>query len=153
MTGCAICTRDLPLFNAVIPSMNFRDILSHEKLSGFVEVGAGVHNLTVGDRVVVPLTISCIDTVPERLALGRAETLGFMKDDMCRGLLDEIALAPAINKGLALKMSQTPAQRCLAPQLERIEKGEIGPSFVIWHVVLRMAQTCIGRFGTKKMAA
>ncbi len=331
VTACAICGSDLHLYNGVIPSMMSGDILGHETMGEVVEVGADVHNLKVGDRVVVPFTISCgdcffckkglfsscensnpnrkladtmwghspaglfgyshmlggyaggqaeylrvpfadvgpikvpnsltddqvlflsdifptgymaaefcnpqpgdtiaiwgagpvgqfairsalllgasrvicIDTVPERLALARAggaETLDFMKDDIygeltertngrgpdacidavgteasplgsvdavldrvkqaallgtdrphvlrqainnCRnggivsvvgvygGLLDKIPMGAAINKGLTFKMSQTPAQRYLAPLLERIEKGEIDPSFVITHV-------------------
>lgn len=74
--------------------MNFRDILSHERLLGFVEVGAGVHNLTAGDRVVVPLTISCIGTVAERLALGGARTLHFMKDDRHGALTERTSRRP-----------------------------------------------------------
>ena len=50
------------------------------------------------------------------------------------GLLDKIPMGAAINKGLTFRMSQTPVQRYLAPLLDRIEKGEIDPSFVITHV-------------------
>jgi len=35
------------------------DILGHEPMGEVVEVGSGVDNLKVGDRVVVPFTISC----------------------------------------------------------------------------------------------
>ena len=331
VTACAICGSDLHLYNGVIPSRQSCDILGHETMGEVVEVGVEVKNLKIGDRVVVPFTISCgecffcikglfsscersnpnrqmadavwghspaglfgyshmlggysggqaeylrvpfadvgpikvpnslsddqvlflsdifptgfmaaefcnpqpgdtiaiwgagpvgqfairsalmlgasrvicIDTVPERLALAReggAETLDFLKDDIygeltertngrgpdacidavgteasplgavdamldrvkqaallgtdrphvlrqaitnCRnggivsivgvygGLLDKIPMGAAINKGLTFRMSQTPVQRYLAPLLDRIEKGEIDPSFVITHV-------------------
>lgn len=49
------------------------------------------------------------------------------------GMLDKIPLGAAMNKGLTLKMGQTHMQRYLQPLLERIENGEIDPSFVITH--------------------
>jgi threonine dehydrogenase-like Zn-dependent dehydrogenase len=39
----------------------------------------------------------------------------------------------AINRGLTFRMAQTPVQHYLPKLLERIEKGEIDPSFVIAH--------------------
>ena len=39
----------------------------------------------------------------------------------------------AINRGLTFRMAQTPVQRYLPILMERIEKGEIDPSFVITH--------------------
>ncbi len=330
VTACAICGSDLHLYNGVIPSMKSGDVLGHETMGEVMEVGPEVTNLKVGDRVVVPFTISCgecffcqrglfsgcersnpnhkmaetlwghspaglfgyshllggyaggqaeylrvpyadvgpikvpdhltdeqvlflsdifptgymgaemcdiqpgntiaiwgcgpvgqfairsalllgagrviaIDAVPERLALARAggaETLDFMKDDIyeslqemthgrgpdacidavgteasplgsvdsvldrakqmawvgtdrphvlrqainnCRnggivsivgvygGLLDKVPMGSAINRGLTFKMAQTPVQKYLRPLLERIERGEIDPSFVITH--------------------
>ena len=50
------------------------------------------------------------------------------------GLIDKVPMGSAINRGLTFKMAQTPVQRYLKPLLERIEKGEIDPSFVISHV-------------------
>jgi threonine dehydrogenase-like Zn-dependent dehydrogenase len=38
-----------------------------------------------------------------------------------------------MNKGLTLKMGQTHVQRYLEPLLEKIEEGQIDPSFVITH--------------------
>jgi len=49
------------------------------------------------------------------------------------GFLDKIPMGSAINRGLTFKMAQTPVQRYLPSLLERIEKGEIDPSFVITH--------------------
>ena len=39
----------------------------------------------------------------------------------------------AFAKGLTFKMGQTNMQKYLAPLLERIQKGEIDPSFIISH--------------------
>lgn len=49
------------------------------------------------------------------------------------GLVDKIPLGAAFNKGLTLTMGQTHTQRYMAPLLERIERGEIDPTFVISH--------------------
>lgn len=49
------------------------------------------------------------------------------------GYLDKIPMGSAINRGLTFKMAQTPVQRYLPMLLERIEKGDIDPSFVITH--------------------
>ena len=59
VTSTAICGSDLHLYDAVIPTMEKGDILGHEFMGEVVEVGSGVKNLKVGDRVVVPFTISC----------------------------------------------------------------------------------------------
>ena len=330
VTACAICGSDLHIFDGVIPQMKKGDVLGHETMGEVVEVGKDNKKLKVGDRVVVPFTISCgecffckrgyfsacersnpdkktaeevwghspaglfgyshmlggfpggqaeylrvpfadvgpmkvpegltdeqvlflsdifptgymaaefcdieegdtiaiwgcgpvgqfairsafllgagrvlaIDTVPERLALAKeagAETLDFRKDDVyariqeltqgrgadacidavgtepdtmsgadamldrakvatylatdrphvlrqaihcCRnfgtvsivgvygGFLDKIPMGSAINRGLTFRMAQTPVQHYLPSLLERIEKGEIDPSFVITH--------------------
>lgn len=332
VTACAICGSDLHLYNGFMPGMMSGDVMGHETMGEVMEVGAEVHNLKVGDRVVVPFTISCgqcffckkglfsgcensnpepnrtaasklwghspaglfgythllggyaggqaeylrvpfadvgpikvpghltdeqvlflsdifptgymgadfceiepgdtiavfgcgpvgqfsiksafllgaerviaIDTVPERLALARksgAETIDFMNEDVHErinemthgrgadacidavgteatpgasadsildrakqvawmgtdrphvlrqaitntrnggivsiigvygGLLDKIPMGSAINRGLTFKMAQTPVQKYLPGLLERIEKGEIDPSFVITH--------------------
>lgn len=49
------------------------------------------------------------------------------------GLLDKIPMGAAFNKGLTLKMGQTHVHKYLHPLLDRIQKGEIDPSFVITH--------------------
>lgn len=59
VTSCAICGSDLHLYDGVIPSMKHGDVLGHETMGEVVEVGAKTKNLKVGDRVVVPFTISC----------------------------------------------------------------------------------------------
>lgn len=59
ITSTAICGSDLHLYNGYIPSMMPGDILGHEFMGEVVEVGSGVERFKVGDRVVVPFTISC----------------------------------------------------------------------------------------------
>jgi threonine dehydrogenase-like Zn-dependent dehydrogenase len=58
VTACAICGSDLHIFDGMIPSMETGDIVGHETMGEVVEVGAEATNLKVGDRVVVPFTIS-----------------------------------------------------------------------------------------------
>jgi threonine dehydrogenase-like Zn-dependent dehydrogenase len=59
ITSTAICGSDLHLYNALIPFMEPGDILGHEFMGEVMEVGRGVNNLRVGDRVVVPFPIAC----------------------------------------------------------------------------------------------
>ena len=49
------------------------------------------------------------------------------------GQVGPIALGALMQKGLTLKTGQTHVQRYLAPLLQRIENGEIDPSFIITH--------------------
>jgi threonine dehydrogenase-like Zn-dependent dehydrogenase len=51
------------------------------------------------------------------------------------GLLDKIPFGAAMNKGLTFKMGQTHMMKYMKPLLERIERKEIDPSFVITHRV------------------
>jgi threonine dehydrogenase-like Zn-dependent dehydrogenase len=59
VTACAVCGSDLHIFDGVIPGMESGDVLGHETMGEVVEVGADNKALKVGDRVVVPFTISC----------------------------------------------------------------------------------------------
>jgi hypothetical protein len=60
VTACAICGSDLHLYDGVMPEMHKGDVLGHETMGEVVEVGPGAkHKLKVGDRVVIPFTISC----------------------------------------------------------------------------------------------
>jgi threonine dehydrogenase-like Zn-dependent dehydrogenase len=59
VTSTAICGSDLHLYNGFIPTMEKGDVLGHEFMGEVVEVGSGVENLKVGDRVVVPFPIAC----------------------------------------------------------------------------------------------
>ncbi len=59
------------------------------------------------------------------------------------GLIDKVPIGSFMNRSLTLKSGQTHAQRYMAPLLERVEKGEIDPSFVITHR-LRLDQAAEG---------
>ncbi|MEH2384178.1 MAG: zinc-dependent alcohol dehydrogenase [Nostoc sp.] len=59
ITSTAICGSDLHIYNGYIPTMEKGDILGHEFMGEVVELGSAVKNVNVGDRVVVPFTISC----------------------------------------------------------------------------------------------
>ncbi len=59
VTACAICGSDLHLYNGFMPGMRAGDVMGHETMGEVVELGAEVKNLAVGDKVVVPFTISC----------------------------------------------------------------------------------------------
>lgn len=59
VTLTAICGSDLHLYDGYIPTMRKGDILGHEFMGEVVEVGSGVRNLQIGDRVIVPFPIAC----------------------------------------------------------------------------------------------
>jgi threonine dehydrogenase-like Zn-dependent dehydrogenase len=49
------------------------------------------------------------------------------------GLVDKFPLGPLMNRGLTIKTGQCHVHRYMKPLLERIERGEIDPSFVVSH--------------------
>ncbi|OJY25575.1 MAG: glutathione-dependent formaldehyde dehydrogenase, partial [Legionella sp. 40-6] len=59
VTASAICGSDLHLYNGIMPEMKNGDILGHEFMGEIVEAGSEVHRLKIGDKIVVPFTISC----------------------------------------------------------------------------------------------
>jgi threonine dehydrogenase-like Zn-dependent dehydrogenase len=59
VTSTAICGSDLHLYDGFNPFMLPGDILGHEPMGIVEEVGGEVRRLAVGDRVVIPFTISC----------------------------------------------------------------------------------------------
>ncbi|RMB58162.1 zinc-dependent alcohol dehydrogenase [Tessaracoccus antarcticus] len=59
VTSTAICGSDLHLYGVLAPYLTPGDIIGHEFMGVVQELGANVSNLSVGDRVVVPFTISC----------------------------------------------------------------------------------------------
>lgn len=59
ITASGICGSDLHLFNGFVPTMKSGDVLGHEPMGVVVETGSAVESLKIGDRVVIPFTISC----------------------------------------------------------------------------------------------
>ena len=59
ITSTAICGSDLHLYSGLMPTMEKGDVLGHEPMGEVVEVGSAIRKFGIGDRVVVPFTISC----------------------------------------------------------------------------------------------
>src|ERR671932_806159 len=59
ITSTAICGSDLHLYDGYIPTRERGVMLGDEFMGEIFEVGKGVSNLAVGDRVVVPFPIAC----------------------------------------------------------------------------------------------
>lgn len=49
------------------------------------------------------------------------------------GLADKLPMGAAFNKGLTWRMGQTHVHRYMRPLLERIQSGEVDPTFIITH--------------------
>jgi threonine dehydrogenase-like Zn-dependent dehydrogenase len=49
------------------------------------------------------------------------------------GFVDKIPFGSIVNKAITIKSGQTHVHRYMRPLLERIESGEIDPSFIITH--------------------
>jgi threonine dehydrogenase-like Zn-dependent dehydrogenase len=49
------------------------------------------------------------------------------------GFVDKFPMGQVMNRGLSIKSGQCHVHRYLRPLLERIENGEIDPSFVVTH--------------------
>ena len=49
------------------------------------------------------------------------------------GFIDKFPMGAFMNKSLTMKTGQTHVHRYMRPLLERIEKGDIDPTFIITH--------------------
>jgi threonine dehydrogenase-like Zn-dependent dehydrogenase len=49
------------------------------------------------------------------------------------GFIDKFPMGAIVNRSLTIRSGQTHVQRYMRPLLERIQNGEIDPSFVITH--------------------
>lgn len=58
VTATALCGSDLHIYNGLLPQTR-PFVIGHEFMGVVEEVGAQVHDLRRGDRVVVPFTIAC----------------------------------------------------------------------------------------------
>ncbi len=59
LTVSAICGTDLHFIRGTVPGMKEGTILGHEGVGIVEQIGEGVRNLAIGDRVVIPSTIAC----------------------------------------------------------------------------------------------
>jgi len=59
ITSTGICGSDLHLYEVLGAFLDKGDVLGHEPMGVVEEVGPGVTELRVGDRVVVPFNVSC----------------------------------------------------------------------------------------------
>ncbi|TFW05399.1 glutathione-dependent formaldehyde dehydrogenase [Oxalobacteraceae bacterium OM1] len=59
LTASAICGTDLHFVRGTFSGMQEGTILGHEGVGIVEQVGEGVRNIAVGDRVVIPSTIAC----------------------------------------------------------------------------------------------
>jgi threonine dehydrogenase-like Zn-dependent dehydrogenase len=67
------------------------------------------------------------------------------------GFPDKIPFGAFMNKGLTMKTGQTHMQRYMKPLLQKVETGEIDPSFVVTHrVALKDAPGAYEKFRDKK---
>jgi threonine dehydrogenase-like Zn-dependent dehydrogenase len=49
------------------------------------------------------------------------------------GFMDKFPIGAVMNRGLTIKTGQCHVHRYLRPLLDRIEKGDIDPSFIVTH--------------------
>jgi threonine dehydrogenase-like Zn-dependent dehydrogenase len=49
------------------------------------------------------------------------------------GFIDKLPFGSVVNKAITIKSGQTHVQRYMRPLLERIERGEFDPSFIVSH--------------------
>ncbi len=100
----------------------------------------------VGMEAHMPGFIGAYDRVKQSLMLESDRPHAFRQAIMaCRkggtvsmpgvygGFDDKIPLGSLMNKALTVKTGQTHVQRYFAPLLERIQNGDIDPSFIITH--------------------
>jgi threonine dehydrogenase-like Zn-dependent dehydrogenase len=59
ITSSGLCGSDLHLYELFGMYLHEGDILGHEPMGIVEEVGADIHNIQAGDRVVIPFNISC----------------------------------------------------------------------------------------------
>jgi threonine dehydrogenase-like Zn-dependent dehydrogenase len=59
LTASAICGTDLHFVRGTVPGMAPGTILGHEGVGVVEQLGDGVRNFKIGDRVIVPSTIGC----------------------------------------------------------------------------------------------
>jgi threonine dehydrogenase-like Zn-dependent dehydrogenase len=51
------------------------------------------------------------------------------------GLMDKFPIGAVMNRGLTIRTGQCHVQRYMKPLLQRIEDGEIDPSYIVTHTL------------------
>jgi threonine dehydrogenase-like Zn-dependent dehydrogenase len=98
------------------------------------EPDTGSSLMAVVDRIKVATFLGADRPHVLRQAIHCARNFGIVSVvGVYGGFLDKVPMGAVINRGITIKAAQTPAHRYLPKLLERIEKGEIDPSFVITH--------------------
>ncbi len=102
-------------------------------------VGLEAHGLSLDalyDKVKTTLYLATDRLTAMRQAIQACRKGGVVSmPGVYGGLLDKVPMGAAFAKGLTFKMGQTHVHRYLRPLLERVQKGEIDPSFVISHTL------------------
>jgi threonine dehydrogenase-like Zn-dependent dehydrogenase len=90
--------------------------------------------LYVSDKIKQTLRVENDRPIPFRQAIIACKKGGTVSvPGVYAGFDDNIPLGAFMNKALTLKTGQTHMMRYMRPLLERVERGEIDPSFVISH--------------------
>jgi threonine dehydrogenase-like Zn-dependent dehydrogenase len=94
--------------------------------------GHGVHYLH--DAVKQKLKIQMDRPLAVREAIMACRSAGIVSIlGVYAGLIDKFPLGAVMNRGLTIKTGQCHVHRYMKPLLERIERGELDPSFVVSH--------------------
>ncbi|GAB3545364.1 zinc-dependent alcohol dehydrogenase [Noviherbaspirillum agri] len=88
------------------------------------------------DRVKQALAVETDRPIALRQALMACRNGGVVSiPGVYGGFLDKVPMGSVMNRSLTIKTGQTHVQRYMKPLLERIQKGEIDPTFVITHTL------------------
>ena len=98
-------------------SIRTRDKDSLARFLGWFSVGLGAAQLTA-PRAMCRL-------------VGASGTVSIV--GVYGGVVDKFPIGAVMNRGLTIRSGQCHVHRYLRPLLERIERGEIDPSFVVTH--------------------
>jgi threonine dehydrogenase-like Zn-dependent dehydrogenase len=100
-------------------------------------VGLEAHGTTLGalyDRAKATLFMATDRPTVLRQAILACRKGGVVSiPGVYGGLLDKVPFGAAFAKGLTMKMGQTHTHRYMRPLLDRVDRGDIDPSFVITH--------------------
>jgi L-gulonate 5-dehydrogenase len=106
-----ICGSDMHIFHGLNPFARYPRVIGHEAMGSVAAVGPGVHDLIVGDRVVIDPVVSCGHCHACRIGrpnvCGNLEVIGVHRD----GGMRQLAVVPAAN---ALKLPDGVTDRAAA---------------------------------------